>query len=806
MGRASLAERPRTAQRNTSAPASLLETVRKTFDTSWFACAVLLVLSLIAYCATWDSYFLCDDFALISYIHNAMSAPLVLLREFTGSTVADYQITARLYRPLYLVNLLVSYLLFGTNPAGYHLVNFLAHFACSIAFYASVRTVLGDLIDARQKQLLALAGAALFATSPLHLEVINFSASSSDTTALLLSLLSFSLFVQWSKGSAGKRILTIAASLACFAAAILIKETAAAIPFIAAAWLLFLGSGNSIRQKCAQVFPFFVVLAAYLSARYFALGTLIGGYSGSPGEAFARTWGERLSMQSLVKVLFPINESLANPPGFVLFLLATAFAGTFILAALRLRAAVMKPDRQFNNSTGKFASLTTALKVDAFGLVWLLLALLPVLPVWQATANLAGVRYFMSASAAFYLLIVWQLRSTNTVFSRTIAITSFACLLLANLALSQFNSTGWSEAALQSQRIQQEATLLAHRFPTQKIALLNLPADVCGTTMFLTDRMLKPVMAPPFAPSIHDHFVATELDSYTPQLINTARARQLAASDNVSFFTWNKYTAASKKLNLAPSSPDMVMDAVALIPCHTSKQEGQWFELIFDRKIPRLDSDFFEVHFATHDETKAIPTDDIVMVAWNSDIESGKYSSVSAHPTGWNCDKYVFALSEQTSWISSPESNTLLLKMPHGQVPTSATIINGSQYVARLQPEHISANCAAQCKPDAVLRFDATSIEGATTCCLEISRNNVQYQVFDASYRSNRPSTVTAQTIPLTGLQGSATISEKQFSCPGYYQVRLRATDAAGETVGFVSDPVTIEVLPHMNNQLAHNR
>jgi tetratricopeptide (TPR) repeat protein len=97
-----------------------------------------------------------------------------------GKTIAQ---GARLWqRPLMLFSFQMDRLLYGRNPAGFHLTNFLLHLGIVLIFAGVVRSLLGS-------EMPALITGALFVLHPVHSEAVSALLGRSDLLVGLFSLL-----------------------------------------------------------------------------------------------------------------------------------------------------------------------------------------------------------------------------------------------------------------------------------------------------------------------------------------------------------------------------------------------------------------------------------------------------------------------------------------------------------------------------------------------------------------------------------------------------------------------------------------
>ncbi|MEW6750776.1 MAG: tetratricopeptide repeat protein [Candidatus Latescibacterota bacterium] len=220
-----------------------------------------------------------------------------------------------MYRPLLVTTFALNYAAGGYAPEGYHLVNLALHAACAVAVFALLRGLTGAGA--------AWACAALFAVHPVQTQVVNYISSRSEVLAALGVLVAYQL-----SGRPGRRPLAVA----CYAAALLGKETAVALP-------LLLLARQGVRRRPAGWWrahlPFWGVTLAYLvliTANHFLTRSL---------TQDVRPYGQHLLTQAKALayyaqlVAMPVQLSVEHPLG-----LAGGPLQATVLASLALAGSV----------------------------------------------------------------------------------------------------------------------------------------------------------------------------------------------------------------------------------------------------------------------------------------------------------------------------------------------------------------------------------------------------------------------------------------------------------------------------------
>jgi tetratricopeptide (TPR) repeat protein len=161
------------------------------------------------------------------------------------------------YLPVRDLSNLVDFHLFGLEPLGYRIGNWILYgAACALAFAL--------LLEALKSPAAALAGALLWAAHPIHAEVVAWASARKDLLNAVFALLAGWLWLR--AGRTGSRGLGIAA-VAAFVLATLSKTSAAALPLVLAAWEAVSGDpavplGRRLLASLRRAAPLIVVGAA----------------------------------------------------------------------------------------------------------------------------------------------------------------------------------------------------------------------------------------------------------------------------------------------------------------------------------------------------------------------------------------------------------------------------------------------------------------------------------------------------------------------------------------------------------------
>ena len=217
------------------------------------AALALGVLAFAAYLPAIRLEFAADDFLILDNLQK-----LEGLRHAAAYFEVNFY---AYYRPLVFLSYALDWSLWGIDAAGFHLTNVLLHAVNAMLVYALARR----LTDATAASVAAL----VFVLHPVNQEAVFWVSGRFDllATAWILG----SLVLLWSP-----RPWPYWIGAACFALALLSKESAATVVILAAAHGVLI-EGRDRRWAVARLVPLFVISAGYVVARSAAGVAAVGG-------------------------------------------------------------------------------------------------------------------------------------------------------------------------------------------------------------------------------------------------------------------------------------------------------------------------------------------------------------------------------------------------------------------------------------------------------------------------------------------------------------------------------------------------
>ncbi|TSC91546.1 MAG: hypothetical protein CEN90_344 [Parcubacteria group bacterium Licking1014_17] len=193
--------------------------------------------------------FVLDDYSSIEKnqdIRSLGSIPTLIFKPFYN------QPESGLYRPFTLVSYAFNYL-FGSNPAGFHVVNIIIHGLNIFLIFVLARKLFSD-------ERLAYLSSILFAVMPIHTEGVTYISGRADVLILFFSLLSL-LFLDKEKYWTGAVF---------FLLGMLSKESGLGLIAVAV-WWLWIRQGKNIKEVFYKLAPYWGAVALYFILRYIAL-------------------------------------------------------------------------------------------------------------------------------------------------------------------------------------------------------------------------------------------------------------------------------------------------------------------------------------------------------------------------------------------------------------------------------------------------------------------------------------------------------------------------------------------------------
>jgi tetratricopeptide (TPR) repeat protein len=253
---------------------------------TWFWGATLVLLVTVVYWPTLHNGFISDDFVTLQ---NNPS-----LRSASGlrNIWCNFEITGTVqYYPIVFSTFWAEYHLWGLDPRGYHIVNFLLH---------ATAAVLAWRLLVRLEVPGAWLAAAIFAVHPVEVESVAWASERKNMLSCVLALGSLLAYLRFSspetpspqdapRSASGNGWQYYAWALGLYVAALLSKTVTASVPAVLLV-IYWWKRGRITRRDVANLAPFFVVGLALSYVTVWVEKT----YVGAEGEAWDLTLLERV--------------------------------------------------------------------------------------------------------------------------------------------------------------------------------------------------------------------------------------------------------------------------------------------------------------------------------------------------------------------------------------------------------------------------------------------------------------------------------------------------------------------------------
>jgi tetratricopeptide (TPR) repeat protein len=378
--------------------------------------ALLIFIAVLPYLNSLLNGFVQDDNRQI--LANPYLRSFSHLREIFSTNVWSYvgaQGMTNYYRPLMTLGYLLCYQFFGSLPYGFHLANVVLNAGVVCLVFLVTERIFRD-------RTVGFVAAVIFALHPIHSESVNWIAAVTDLQLSFFYLLTFWLFLQVARpsfpqpsaaspGKTGSALSSLlhsslrsgarggAAELGMvlsFALALLAKEPAATLPFLATFYEHFLRDDRgqtSPWQKFSRYVSLWLVDLAYLLFRsriFGGLAPVLQLHQISRLEAFYSSFA--LIAQYVWKLFWPVNLY-----GFYSFHKCVSLSDPHAIAGLLVLGL----------SLAALAYFWRRGRLVSFGLLWFFLNIAPVLNARWLGANVFTERYLYLPSLGFCWIAAW---------------------------------------------------------------------------------------------------------------------------------------------------------------------------------------------------------------------------------------------------------------------------------------------------------------------------------------------------------------------------------------------------------------
>lgn len=291
------------------------------------------------------------------------------------------------YRPMAYVITLLSYLEFGENPWGYHVLNLFLFAGMCLTVYVFISLFF-------KSRALAFVTSLLFAAHPINVFFVDYITSGIHSVRFISMLVSLFFFLKALQG--GHKYIFYSMSLICFMVALLCHETSIVLPFYIVL-VAYYFKERDLKKALYRSWPYWLVLSFYVVFRFL--------YTGLHSPWLAIPVAPLIYLATFSKIIFLYVSKLFCPQGIVFFWNSPWMTGmnTFIWGMGILVVLI---------GWGLLAR-TSAFAISFFCASWLLIGFIPVFlaafPPYDKIdyGLIIEPQWVTLASVGFFLYFAW---------------------------------------------------------------------------------------------------------------------------------------------------------------------------------------------------------------------------------------------------------------------------------------------------------------------------------------------------------------------------------------------------------------
>ncbi|MEB3280158.1 MAG: hypothetical protein VKK42_14685 [Lyngbya sp.] len=418
---------------------------------------IFVILGVLIYSPTLNSFFLSDDFDRIYNIQQ---------NGIFGVWTSSPEI---FFRPIISITLFIDYLIGRLNPLTYHLTNVIFHAICSFLVYLLTALLL-DKTGLPQKtirQISVIAG-FIFLILHSHVEAVSWISARADLVFTCFCLAAFCFYLLYKRSD---KLSDLSISYLLFLGGLFSKESALIFPGFIFLYELYQTFNSkhqytSVDKAFSKVFylPIFYSTAwlIYFPLRYLGLGKLLGGYGSDVHLNFS--WfvifqGFYSSLRVIIPPL-PLSNPLYWQILFCLFL-----AGIFGFIQSCYKREKIYPG---------IANLT--LLILGFWVV----SILPFINIGVSMDDTQSER-FLYFSSAFFSILIAVVFGTLLNKHQLICILLISCFSIVSLNQLYLSNQNWKIA---SQISKQTLESLKSLKENEGMFVINLPDNYKGAYIY----------------------------------------------------------------------------------------------------------------------------------------------------------------------------------------------------------------------------------------------------------------------------------------------------------------------------------
>jgi hypothetical protein len=350
---------------------------------------------------------------------------------------------------------------------------------------------------------------------------------------------------------------------------------------------------------------------------------------------------------------------------------------------------------------------------------------------------------------------------------------------------------------------------LSHMPADAKLVIFNVPQRQQGAHMIYNGAMLDVLLSPPLSKEpLFERVISFEPMTYgDSNLMSVNRLRRLTADgQSYEFFRWDGERKELKPVNLTAGSKSL--PAWDLTEVALPTKVGATLHLQSPpTSVAALNVDFIAVTMSAQiNGTTKMPH--AIFLSWATQDDpffSPKRTLSMPIKLDGKKATYIFPVSERKEWLSSGVITQLDLELPFMANQTNPQLVvekiafvSGEKLIPAIAPAtpYTTEGRDGACRAGNpwMFSFDATQIPGADSVVVEISKPDSWFEHYSGTLRDRELSKHHSKQIVLTRTTGEVTLTSTDFPAPGYYELRAGARDKQGKIIGYLSDPVNLQV------------
>src|SRR2546423_10242406 len=161
---------------------------------AWVRCALLALLGFAVHFQSLQGQLIWDD-QYLARDNPFIKSPVLILESFRHYLFLD-SFSAH-YRPVQNISYIFDYLIWNTDPYGFHLSNVLWHVGSGVLLFLLLRKVFGGFRAApRLSSLAAFLAAGLWIVHPVHSAAVDYISGRADSLAFFFACAAWLLYLR----------------------------------------------------------------------------------------------------------------------------------------------------------------------------------------------------------------------------------------------------------------------------------------------------------------------------------------------------------------------------------------------------------------------------------------------------------------------------------------------------------------------------------------------------------------------------------------------------------------------------------